>query len=89
MIARIPRNPLHPLIQQATGAPNSDLALIENIMRDYIFHSTLDWQTSEQLSDAAREAFFLLENNRAFFIAAKTEAINIYKQMCEASTLNH
>ena len=31
-------------------------------MREDIFHSTLDWQTHEQLEDAARQAFALLED---------------------------
>lgn len=34
---------------------------IEEVMRDDIFHSTLDWQSREQLRAAAREAFKLLD----------------------------
>ena len=30
---------------------------VENIMRDIIFHSTLDWQTMEQLQQGAKEAY--------------------------------
>ena len=50
-----PLNPLHRLIREATDAAADDMARIENIMREEIFHSTLDWQTREQLADAARE----------------------------------
>ena len=61
------KNPFRKLIEEATGAPSSDLAMIENIMRDDIFHSTLDWQTSEQLSEAASQAFALLNANRELY----------------------
>lgn len=57
-------NPLRRIIQRATSAPDCDLPMIENIMREDIFHSTLDWQTRNQIIRAAREAFALLESNR-------------------------
>lgn len=43
-------------IKGATGCDDSELEEIEDFMRDIIFHSTLDWQTREQLEEAAREA---------------------------------
>ena len=45
------------IIQEATN--ETDLKVIqqiEDIMRDDIFHSTLDWQTREQLIAAAIQA---------------------------------
>jgi len=45
------------MIQEATGAPPEILAILERIMRDEIFHSTLDWQTSRQFNTAARKAY--------------------------------
>lgn len=60
-------NPLHRLIEEATDAPARDLAQIENIMRDEIFHSTLDWQSREQLADAARQAFARLNEDREMY----------------------
>lgn len=36
---------------------------IEEIMRGDIFHSTLDWQTREQLQDAARLAYTIITAN--------------------------
>ena len=45
------------IIADATG--ETDVArvnTIEDIMRNDIFHSTLDWQTRAQLARAAREA---------------------------------
>lgn len=58
---------LHRLIQDATGAPTKDLARIENIMRDEIFHSTLDWQTREQLANTARQAVARLAEDRELY----------------------
>jgi hypothetical protein len=55
------------LIQEATKAPLQDVAMIEHIMRSDIFHSTLDWQTRDQLVDGARAAHSLLVTNRELF----------------------
>lgn len=45
------------LIWAATGVTNLDhIERIEDIMRNVIFHSTLDWQTREQLLQGARDA---------------------------------
>lgn len=49
------------LIQEATGV--TDLEHIERIeytMRHVIFHSNLDWQSREQLQQAAREALQII-----------------------------
>lgn len=62
-----PLNPLHRLIREATDAATDDVARIENIMREDIFHSTLDWQTREQLADAAREANRRLKEDRELY----------------------
>ena len=75
------KNHLHVLIQGTTGAPDSDIAIIENIMRDDIFHSTLDWQTSEQLSYAARQAFDLLNENRDMYEFSHTSAMAAFNEM--------
>lgn len=88
MNAQLRLNPLRRLIQRATGAAAADLALIENIMRDDIFHSTLDWQTREQLTSAARQAFALLQANRALYESARTTALAAFRQMPAASILN-
>ena len=44
------------IIMQATGCTAAQAAGIEDVMRNAIFHSTLDWQTREELEDAARLA---------------------------------
>jgi hypothetical protein len=49
------------LIQEATGVTDLEhIERIENTMRHVIFHSTLDWQTREQLQQAAREALQII-----------------------------
>lgn len=45
------------LIMQATGYTAKQAAQIEDTMRNVIFHSTLDWQTRDELQKAARLAF--------------------------------
>jgi hypothetical protein len=44
------------IIKQATGCTDAEAVEIENVMRDVIFHSTLDWQTRWELEEAARLA---------------------------------
>jgi hypothetical protein len=76
------------LIQRATGARAGDLVLVENIMRDDIFHSTLDWQTREQLTDAARQAFALLQSNRDLYEFGRVSALAVFQSMRAASAPN-
>jgi len=52
-------------IIKATGCEPEDAAEIENLMRDVIFHSTLDWQTKRQFNKGAREAMELLDYMRS------------------------
>lgn len=50
------------IITEGTGVTDAeDLAEIEDTMRHVIFHSTLDWQTREQLQIAAREAWEVVQ----------------------------
>ena len=58
---------LSKLIHEATQAPDHDLPILAHIMRSDVFHSTLDWQTREQLVDGAREAHTLLAANRDLY----------------------
>lgn len=49
------------LIREATGVMDVEhLERMEDIMRNVIFRSTLDWQSREQLEEAAREALQIL-----------------------------
>ena len=56
-------------IAEATGAPDSVLHLIEEIMRDEVFHSTLDWQSADEFRDGARKAHKISLANRDFYHA--------------------
>lgn len=49
------------LIQEATGVTDLEhIERIEDTMCHVIFHSTLDWQTREQLMQGAREALQII-----------------------------
>ena len=49
------------LIQEATGVTElGHIERIEDTMRNVIFHSTLNWQTREQLEQGAREALQII-----------------------------
>jgi len=54
------------IISGAIGVTDeTELALVEDIMRNDIFHSTLDWQTKKQLEDAAVNAYSYLKAYRS------------------------
>ncbi|TWT46207.1 hypothetical protein RAS1_26560 [Phycisphaerae bacterium RAS1] len=44
------------MIKEATGCGDAEAELIEDMMRDVVFHSNLDWKTKEELAIAARLA---------------------------------
>jgi hypothetical protein len=48
-------------IVEATECSENDVDAIEEIMRDVVFHSTLDWQTHEQFRQGARLAYAVLQ----------------------------
>lgn len=60
-------SPYAKLIRAATGAPESRLVLLENLMRDEIFHSTLDWQSAEELAAGARKAHDLYRSAPGYY----------------------
>ena len=52
------KSPYYDVIAEAVGVRDYKLVeAIEETMRQDIFHSTLDWQTREQLIQAARNAY--------------------------------
>ncbi len=57
------------LIAKATGAADDLLPILENIMREEVFHSTLDWQSASQFQSGARKALAIYEEHRDFFQA--------------------
>ena len=53
------------LIIAATGINEKEAGYVEEIMRDDIFHSTLDWQSRAQFVWGAKEAVEMLKVYRA------------------------
>jgi hypothetical protein len=54
-------------IIEVTGCSPDDAAMIEHIMREEVFHSTLDWQTAAQFNRAARKAAKILAADRGIY----------------------
>ena len=54
-------------IMQQLGCSQQDATMVEDIMRQHIFHSTLDWQTKRQFQKGVVEAWQLLEEDRQMF----------------------
>jgi hypothetical protein len=54
-------------IVEVTGCSPEDAVMIEHIMREEIFHSTLDWQTAAQFNRAARKAAKILAADRCTY----------------------
>jgi hypothetical protein len=52
------------IIMSATGCSREEAMKIEDIMRDVIFHSTLDWLTREEFEEGARLAQAVLREMR-------------------------
>ena len=68
-------NTYQTMIMADTGCRPEEARMIESIMRDDVFHSTLDWQSREQFRAGARQAADLFNQNRAdyenFFAAGR------------------
>ena len=62
-------------IVKATGCKESEAEDLEEIMRQDIFHSTLDWQTKKQYNKGAREAYEL------YLYMRSKEGIEYIKQL--------
>lgn len=54
-------------IAEATGAPAEVLPILERIMREEVFHSTLDWQTPRQFRAGAKKAYQIYAGDAEFF----------------------
>lgn len=58
-----------------------DAAMVEDIMRNEVFHSTLDWQSAAKLRRGAREAWAILDADREFFESHYRDARRIFEEM--------
>ena len=53
-------------ISDATGVTDQDVLFdIEGVMREVVFHSTLDWQSKAQFDSGALQALELLEDEKS------------------------
>ncbi len=59
--------PYQRAIMEQLGCSAEDASMVEDIMRNHVFHSTLDWQSEAQFQGGAREAWAILEGDRAMF----------------------
>jgi hypothetical protein len=68
-----------------TDCQPADAPMIEHIMREDIFHGTLDWQTGTELRRAAHEAAKILAADRSLYeeYFAKTRAV--FEEMRQAA----
>jgi len=68
------------LIQEATNCKENEVEAIEDIMRNVIVHSTLDWLSKPQFNKAAKEAhetYLFMESEEG-----KKHMIELFKQEC-------
>ena len=56
-------------IIEDTGCSAEAAGMVEGVMREDVFHSTLDWQTREQFRQGAQQAWRLFQENRADYEA--------------------
>jgi hypothetical protein len=49
------------LVMEATHCDEDSAKRVLEIMREVVFHSTLDWQTREEFQDGARKAYVVLQ----------------------------
>ena len=68
-------------IIEATGCNPEHAAEIEDLMRNTIFHSTLDWQTKRQFNKGTRLAKAVLDymrsdEGRAYIAQVEDEMLN-------------
>ena len=50
------------LIRRVTKCSAAEAIQVEDLMRNVVFHATLDWQTREELEKAARMALIVVRN---------------------------
>jgi len=65
------------MIIEDTDCSPDDAVMIEHIMREDIFHGTLDWQARAELRHAARTAAKILAGDRPLYeeYFARTRAV--------------
>lgn len=62
------------------GCTTEEAAMVEDIMRNHVFHSTLDWQSAAELQRGAREAWTILEADREMFVNHYRQVRRIFQE---------
>jgi hypothetical protein len=75
-------------IAEATGAPVEIVPTLERIMREEVFHSTLDWQTAAQFRAGARKAHRLYLDDSAFYDALARHHRASYRLLAAENALS-
>jgi hypothetical protein len=73
------------MILEDTRCTTDDAGLIEHIMREDVFHSTLDWQTRAELRRGARRAAKMLDQNRDLYERERAQTGAIFAEMRRAA----
>lgn len=76
------------MILEDTACTTDDAGLIEHIMREDIFHSTLDWQTRGELRRAACRAAKMLAQNRDLYEQEQAQARAVFEKTRAAAGPN-
>ena len=73
-------------IIEQLGCSSQDASMVEDIMRRFVFHSTLDWLSREELDRGAREAWEMLMADREMFEQDCTDRRRVFAESrsCEA-----
>ena len=74
-------------IMQQLGCSANDAAMVEDIMRNEVFHSTLDWQSGADLQRGAREAWAILESDREMFENHYRDVQKAFEEMRPAKSV--
>lgn len=69
------------MICEATGASPEIAPTLERIMREDVFHSTLDWQTKEEFDAGAREAYDQYQFAPAYYNSVSRLLKLVYQRM--------
>jgi hypothetical protein len=62
------------------GCSAEDAAMVEDIMRTQVFHSTLDWLSAAELQRGARKAWAILEADRELFEGCYRDVQRIFAE---------
>lgn len=66
---------------KSLGLDAIESKIVENILREEVFHSTLDWQTKKELLDGAQQAHDLFRQDEAFYRASFRHSQASYRLM--------